>query len=204
MEYHSEALDRTTGHLETRSIGNWITVTELGRKHGSGARQVRAILYHMGVLADERGRYRLPRHHEKAGLGKRHDKPRSGHSFDVISPLGQSLIADVWAATVADYEATRKRQSGVSPIVGALSAFKARRSTKMTTQGEVCWVLDHFPDTTHRVVAEVLGVSPGLVSRYAKNRSADRAHWINRKEGSLPEGPETHHPMSFDYLAPER
>ena len=103
MLYTQEALDRTTGHLVQVSLGDWITVTELGQRYGVSPRQARAILHHMGLLQPERGRYRLPRQAVEKGLGLRHDRPRSGHPFDVISPLGQQLIAEVWAETVADY-----------------------------------------------------------------------------------------------------
>lgn len=163
MEYHQEILDRATGRLETKSIGEWITVTELGAQYGVGPKKVRAILHHMGVLAQEGRRYRLPRHLVEAGIGIRHDKPKSGHPFDVISPKGQDLIASVWYEAAEDYAADCRKDRSVLLIQTAIDIFKARRLSPMTTQEDVCWVLDHFPDTAHRTIAEILEVSPALV-----------------------------------------
>jgi hypothetical protein len=187
MEYHQEVLDRTTGRLETKSIGDWISVTELGELYGVGSRKVRAILHHMGVLGQEGRRYRLPRYLVEDGIGTRHDKPRSGYPFDVISPEGQDLVASVWAETVEDYEADCRKDRAVPLIRDSLAAFKTTRANPMTSQEEVCWIVDHFRDTPHRTIAEILEVSPALVIRYVKKRTEDRAYRERRKLVVWPE-----------------
>jgi len=47
MHYTAEVLDRATGDLKEVSLGEWITVTELGELYGVGRRKVRSILHHM-------------------------------------------------------------------------------------------------------------------------------------------------------------
>ncbi len=170
MEYHQEIFDRATGWLETKSIGEWITVTELGERRGLGTKKTRAVLHHMVVLAQEGRRYRLPHHLVTAGIGLRHDNPKSGYPFDVISPLGQRLVASAWCNTVEDYEADCRTDAEVPIIRAALAAFKNTRLSPMYTRQEVYWVLDHFPDTLHQTVALALEVSPALVSRHVGER----------------------------------
>ncbi|WNJ91769.1 hypothetical protein [Bosea sp. 685] len=174
MEYHQETLDRPTGRLETKSIGNWITITELGAGYGVGPRTTRLVLHHMGVLAQEGQRYRLPRDLVEDGIGLRHDRPKSGHPFDVISPVGQNLIATVWAEAAADYAVKSQRVEHVQMIRDALALFKETRLTPLDTRQETYWVLDHFPNLQHQTLATALEVSPALVSRYVKQRSAKR------------------------------
>ncbi|UZF91740.1 hypothetical protein [Bosea sp. NBC_00550] len=186
MEYAQEVLDRTTGQLKTQSLGDWITVTELGLRHGAGKRSVRAVLHHMGVLAREGRCYRLSRHLVEVGFGMRHDFPRSGHAFDVISPKGQETIASLWSAAVQDYQESQKQSSLVPDIRAALVTFATDRLEPMTAQEEACWVLDHFQDVDHLTIAKVLEVSPALVSRYAKKRAKDRAACERRKQDVLP------------------
>lgn len=185
MEYHQEVLDRATGRLETKSIGEWITVTELGERHGAGTKKTRAILYHMGVLAQEGRRYRLPRHLVEVGIGLRHDNPKSGYPFDVISPAGQSLIASVWSETAKDYEADCREDAEVPLVRASLAAFKATRLSHMDTRQEVYWVLDHFPDTLLQTVAAALEVSPALVSRYVAERSRRKKAIRNKRDAAI-------------------
>jgi hypothetical protein len=186
MEYMQDVLDRTTGQLKTQSIGDWLTVTELGQRHCVGERRVRAILHHMGVLAKEGRCYRLLRHLVETGVGMRHDFTRTGHAFDVISPKGQEAIASMWSATVQDYEDSHQRVSLVRVIRAALGSFKTHRLAPMEAQEEVCWVLDHFRDVDHLTIANALEVSPALVSRYAKRRSKDRAGRERKRQEVLP------------------
>ena len=186
MEYTTELLDRATGRLQTQSLGDWITVTELGLRHGVGKRVVRAILHHMGVLAQEGRCYRLSRHLVEDGFGMRHDFTRSGHAFDVISPKGQKTIASLWSAALQDYEESQRQSAQVPDIRAALATFRTYRLEPMTAQEEVCWVLDHFPDADHLTVSKVLEVSPALVSRYAKKRAKDHAACERRKQEALP------------------
>jgi len=183
MEYHQEVLDRATGRLEAKSIGEWITVTELGEKHGVGTKKTRAILHHMGVLAQEGRRYRLPHHLVEAGIGLRHDNPKSGYPFDVISPEGQRLIASEWSEAAEDYEADCRQDAEVPLIRASLAAFEATRLSPMDTRQEVYWALDHFRDTILQTVAAALEVSPALVSRFvAERRSRKEALRQRRSE----------------------
>src|SRR3954449_10043024 len=139
----------------------------------------------MGLLQPERGRYRLPRQAVEKGLGLRHDRPRSGHPFDVISPLGQQLIAEVWAETVADYEDDLRADALIIEARRALDAFKARRWSEMSTQEEVCWLRDHFERMSLSDIARVLEVDRALVSRYAKKQADSRGYWTRFKERKL-------------------
>lgn len=176
MEYQQAVLNRSTGQLTTHSMGNWVTVTELGQTFGAGPRKVRAVLHHMGVLAREGKLYRLPRSLVEQGVGIRHDFPRSGRAFDVISPKGQAMIAAMWSHTSADYEAEVGADSMVVDAREALGAFMAKRNSPLETAGEVRWLLDHSLDIRHDVVARALEVSPALVTRYAKQRADQIAH----------------------------
>lgn len=173
MEYIQEVLDRTTGQLKTQSLGDWITVSELGQRYGVGNRKVRCILHHMGVLAREGRCYRLPHRLVEAGIGKRIDFPSSGHAFDTISPKGQELVATIWTETAEGYETETGNSALVATVRGALAAFNAVRSEPLETAGEVRWVLDHFRDIKFNVVATALEVSPALVTRYARQRATE-------------------------------
>jgi hypothetical protein len=182
MLYTREILDRSTGQLNTVLIGDWITVTELGKRHGVGERRVRAILYHMGLLHREGRSYRLPRWAVEKGLGIRHDRPKSGYPFDVVSPLGQELVTQAWDETAADYQAELWQDTRVDEARAALDLFRTTRiSGTMGTQAEVCWLRDHFSFMTYEAIAKALEVSPTLVRRYAEKQSADREFHKNQK-----------------------
>jgi DNA-directed RNA polymerase specialized sigma subunit len=56
----------------------------------------------------------------------------------------------------------------------ALKAFQETRREPMTTQEEVCWLRDHYPDMTNTDIAKVLGVSKQLVGRYVKQAEKQR------------------------------
>jgi len=177
MEYKREILDRATGHLIEVSVGDWITVTELGQRYEISEKKTRAVLHHIGLLAPEEGRYRLTRCAVEKGLGMRHDRPRkSKYPFDVISPKGQRLIEQVWSEAYDDYEAERRGDAQIAEALSALDAFRRYRCST-TTQEEVCWVLDHFPRLSLQQVASIVEVDRALVSRYAKRRANDRGYW---------------------------
>lgn len=186
MEYIQDVLDRATGQLQTQSLGDWITVTELGQRYGVGKRKVRAILHHMGVLGREGRCYRLSRPLVEAGLGRRHDFTRSGHAFDVISPKGQQAIASMWSSTLQNYEAEQQRVCLAPAVRAALDNFKTTRLRPMETQEEVCWIFDHFREADHQTIAAALEVSPALVSRYVKRRAVGRADRERKKQEALP------------------
>lgn len=185
MEYLREVLDRGIGQLTTQSMGDWITVTELGQHYDVGPRKVRAVLHHIGVLGREGQRYRLLRRLAVQGIGHRHDFPRSGRAFDVISPKGQKLIASTWSQAVRDYEAESGAVAMVAGIRSALEAFKSGRNSQLGTAGEVRWILDHFRDARFDVVAKALEVSPALVTRYAKQRSDQIEYWKRKLHAPL-------------------
>ncbi len=172
MLYIQETLDRHTGRLATIAIGEYVTVTELGEKYRVGPKRVRTILHHMGVLAAEGRRYRLPRGFVERGLGIRHDKPRSGHPFDVLSPKCQALIAEAWTDTVADLDSEDTRS--MRRAKASLDAFRATRRRELTTQEAVCWLCDHFPRLLYRQIADILGVTPQLVSTFTKLRAKQK------------------------------
>jgi hypothetical protein len=107
----------------------------------------------------------------------RHDRPRkSKYPFDVISPKGQRLIEQVWSEAYDDYEAERRGDGQIAEALSALDAFRRRRRS-MTTQEEVCWILDHYPLLSLQQVASIVEVDRALVSRYAKRRADDRGYW---------------------------
>jgi hypothetical protein len=183
MEYTSEILDRSTGDLVTVSLGDWIPITELGKRNGVGKKQVRQILYHMGLLQREGRSYRLPWEAVEKGYGKRHDNPKSGHAFDVISPLGQQLVAEIWDETITDYETDLRKDSKVDEAREAIAAFNGTRSGKepLHAEGEVRWLRHHFPEMTHEATAAALEISPALIRKYVNKQAVQRAYWERRK-----------------------
>lgn len=189
MQYQQEVLDRTTGRLETKSIGEWITMTELGERYGVGPKTTRLILHHMGILAKEGVRFRLPRNLVEAGIGLRHDKPKSGYPFDVFSPHGQAVIDQGWHDARADYEKECRKDDEVGKVRSALNAFKATRQEPLDTRQATCWVLDHYPHLLLKTVAMVLEVSPPLVTRYRKARAQQREAFRRSQETPLPRHP---------------
>lgn len=182
LQYTTSVLDRQTGDLVTADLGDWKTVTEVGEIYGVGPRQVRLILHHMGVLQLERQRYRLPYSFVARGMGKRIERPKSGQSFDVLSPKCQALIASAWADTVADYEADLATASGIPEAADALVDYDADRLHPLDATGKILWLLDHFRALTLTAIAEVVGVDLGLVSRVAKERGRQRKTAKERKD----------------------
>ncbi|MBM1172152.1 hypothetical protein [Microvirga arabica] len=184
MHYTTEVLDRSTGDLKEVSLGNWITVTELGERYGVGNKKVRSILHHMGLLQSEgkHGRYRLTANAVEQGLGIRHDKPKkSKYPFDVIGPEGQRLIALAWDEAVTDLERERLNDPQARSADAALQEFQALLPSPMTTQEEVCWLTSRFPDLTYQQIADLLGVQRPLVSRYANLQKKQIAFRASQK-----------------------
>jgi hypothetical protein len=173
MHYTAEVLDRSTGNLKEVSLGEWITVTELGERYGVGNKKVRAILHHMGLLQSEgrHGRYRLTPHAVEQGLGKRIEKARkSKYPFDVISPEGQRLIAENWQAAVAEMNIEKVATPLLRAASDGLTHFRNSRVSEPTTQMEVCWLIDHFSKLSMTDIGTLIGVERPLVSRYANLR----------------------------------
>jgi hypothetical protein len=200
MQYERQHLDRATGALiDTRE--EWLMVTEIGVLYRVGSRRIRAILYHMGLLQQERGRHRLSKQAVKQDLGLRHDKTKSGRPFDVISPKGQALIAKAWDMTVADFEADLARNSSAAAAREAYGSYKANRLGTMTAQMEVCWLLDYFPRLSHHDIAELLGITQPLVSRYATAQTKRRAFYIGQEVTADEDISSCRSPMDRDEVA---
>lgn len=182
MNYYHETLDRSTGDLVSVSLGDFITVTELGEQYGKGRNEIRTILHHMGLLRSEglHGRYRLAPFAVEAGLGKRIEKSRSGHPFDVISPKGQRMIGAAWNDVVVDLELEWLADPMISEARTALSDFSSSRNRQLKPQQQVTWVSFYYPDLTNRQIAAILAVSEQLVGRYV-NRAAKRREFLERQ-----------------------
>jgi hypothetical protein len=134
------------------------------------------------MLRSEGGRFRLTPHAVQQGFGKRHDNPtKIKHPFDVISPLGQKIIAENWAWIAADLEGEKRSNPQIQVASEALKAFKKGRQSEMTTQMEVCWLLDHFPKLKQDDIAILLDVAPSLVNCYAKTQAKQREFHQRRR-----------------------
>jgi hypothetical protein len=160
MQYSQTVIDRSTGELVPVDMGEWITVTELGKVYGVGPHKVRAVLQRMGLLQSEgrHGRLRLTPQAAAQGLGKRHDKPKnSKYPFDVISPAGQAFAADNWQETVEALEGDERDDPRLLEAKAALTSYALQRSSHrlsdMTTQMRVSWLLDHFDGLTNEQIA---------------------------------------------------
>jgi hypothetical protein len=168
MQYVTELMDRSTGSLVQVELGEYVTVTELGQRYNKGPNEIRSILHHMGLLRGEgrHRRYRLAPFAVEAGLGKRHENPRSGHPFDVLSPKGQQLVALAWDDTIADLQKERSQCPKACHAKAALEQFCADRERTLTTQQQVSWLQHHFNGLTNRQIASIISVSEQLVGRY--------------------------------------
>ncbi|MES0061460.1 hypothetical protein [Mesorhizobium sp. M0041] len=186
MEYTSETIDSTTGEVVQASIGSWITVTEYGETKGVGRKQVRDVLSRLGILQDETEdhtpkqasfaernlitRRRLTTKAVRSGLGKRLFSV-VGHPFDVISPKGQAWVDQRWADTVQ----TIKTDITSSPVAVAaqvaLGEFMVGRRLSLDPEGQVRWLLDHFPDVAQADMSRITGASTRMVSHYVGNRT---------------------------------
>lgn len=181
MEYQTIELDRTTGELVEIPLGDWLTISEVGERHGVGRKRVRRILYHMGLMQPERHRYRLAAFAIERGFGRRLVNPKTGGGFDVISPEGQELISRAWDDTAADLGEEERRTPMVRDADAALSAFVDFRSDGLDTEGQVRWLLDHFPLLIPTQIAEIIGCHRTLVERYAHRRASQLAVLTARK-----------------------
>lgn len=177
MEYTSEVLDRSTGDLKIITLGNWITVTELGKQHGLGSRKIRSILHHLGMLQPEKKRLRLTPKAVALGYGKRHDNPKKiKHPFDVISPMGQKVVAQNLGWVTEDMDQEKRSKPQIQVASQALEGFKGQCQSEMTTQMEVCWLRDHFPKLTQDEIAAVIYIPQSLVNRYARLQERQREY----------------------------
>jgi hypothetical protein len=176
MEYIDTVLDRKTGELVTVSAGDWITLTELGDRYSVSRVKVRAVLRKMNFLYVTGGRAHN-RHHlmpwvVTQGLGKHVPAKRKGqYPFDVVSPEGQTWIAERWSTTSEEMKAEEGSPSVVEAGL-ALGDFKDDRGRHdLNIQGSVLWLSDHYPGLKHTEIAGILSVTQQLVSRYLSVRS---------------------------------
>lgn len=176
MEYTQEIFDRQSGEMLTLSMGNWITITELGEMLGAGARKTRSILLKMEFLQIEgtatKTRHRLCPWVVERGWGKRIETNRS-RPFDVVGPEGQTWVAGRWCKVVAELEASKSALSLVA--AEALRRFMEVRLRPLPLEGMVCWFADNFPTLTQSEIASILTVTQPLVQRYLQRRSDRRA-----------------------------
>ena len=195
-EYTREILDRSTGELQTISLGRWLTVSELGAQYGVGPRQVRTVLRDLDFLylpgGSAKRRHRISPWAVEAGLGLHHDCRKGvSHPFDAISPAGKAWIAKRWSYAWAAVQG-RQMFDAVARARAALDDFKTSRDRRdMSTQMEVCWLADHFPELSQTQMAVAIDVTQQLVSRHMKMRAAQRQRgraWRSSQLGE-PEGP---------------
>jgi hypothetical protein len=179
LEYTTETLDRASGDLIIKSLGEWITVTEYGQAKGEGPRKTRAILKEMGLLAPEHFgqsdnvRYRLTPRAVAEGLGKRIQPKIGKYPFDVLSPLGQRWADERWTEASHEIEAKSLDSPTKRLAKVRLGEFIQSRCTAMTPQMEICWLLDCFPKLLQSDICDILGVPKQTVSRYAGIRSSN-------------------------------
>lgn len=183
MEYTQELLDRKTGELATISLGDWITLTELGELYGVGRRQVRSVLRAMDFLhvegASSHQRHRLSNWVVDRGWGRRIER-KGTIPFDVIGPDARSWIAERWSATVAALEAAKS--APVLDAQAALDAFRTERNAfrqahcreEMDVAEQISWLAYHYPKLTQIEIASIVSVTQQLVGRYLAKSSARR------------------------------
>lgn len=151
-------------------VDRWPTVKEIGRRHGVGPRQVRKILEHMGLLERQGpdGQRFLTTEAIKQGLG-RHITWGVEWPFDVISPLGETVIAGRWDTAVAGLAARERHDLVVLKIAAALEALEEQTGQSPTNREAVNWVMGHLAKAlkpTRVQIALALGITPQLVGRY--------------------------------------
>ncbi|WP_404292414.1 hypothetical protein ACD578_08950 [Microvirga sp. RSM25] len=188
MLYTAEQLDRSTGDLRIVDLGNWITVTEFGQQYGLGPKKIRSALHHLGMLQVEGKRLRLTSKAVALGYGRRHDFPKKHrHPFDVISPLGQKVIAENWERLIADMAEEKAGKPILKEASAALESFKKGRLGEVTTQMQVCWLRDHFHILTQEEIAALIDTPRPLVNRYVKLQEKQREYAKRQRQGE-PQG----------------
>lgn len=177
MRYQMTTCDQWTGELVDVDMGDWITVTEFGKRMGVGPRRVRHILHHAGMLRPEgrHGRFRIPRSLIAKGFGKGIEKPASGRPFDVLSPAAVAVLAREWPTLVSDYDHERGKFDEIVAAREALaSAEGAQTEQRLGTKARIWWVRDSFPDLNHEQIGAVVGVQQPRVSKVLKARDEQR------------------------------
>lgn len=195
MEYHRDQLDRATGEVLRVSIGDWITLTELGDLKGVGPRRVRAILVELDFLVSEGHgrnlRLRLAHWVTERGWGRRQRSFR-GTPFDVIGPEGRRWIEDRWDAAVGEFsELSTQGQTARDH----LAAFRERRKNPdMPVQEQVCWLVYYYPSLSQTEKARIIGATQQVVSKFEGIRRRQLDKLINQRNAILaPRGSPVHH-----------
>lgn len=174
MEYFSEVLDRKTGTLNRISMGDWITITELGELYGLGKREVRDVLRRLDVMviegAERHQRHRLASWVVERGWGKRIER-RGTVPFDVVGPELRSWISDRWQQALDDKK--RQENAAVVEAAEALARFNSNRiHDDLTAQEAVSWLIAYFPHLTQSEMALILNVTQQLISKWVNARSS--------------------------------
>ena len=172
MEYFDEVLDRKTGELTKVSMGDWITITELGDLYGAGRREVRTVLRELGVLEAEdtatHQRHRIAAWVVQRGWGKRVQR-RGKVPFDVVGPDLRVWVNERWTQAVDDLASQTTAPS--LQARAALADFNALRLTTLTVQQSIHWLADWFPNLTQVEMGMVLQVTQQLVGKYLNIRA---------------------------------
>lgn len=196
LHYTEEVLDRRTGELTTISLGDWLTVSELGQLYGQTPRRTRAVLRELGLLYvpanGNKQAHRVAAWALKEGLAKHHPKSKTvRHPFDVIGPAGQAWIKERWQQGVTALE-EKTTNPTINVARQALAAFKKDRGrSSMPAQQEICWLVDHFPDLGQSDIATILDISQQLVSKFVNVRAKqlrDRREAVEAMK-TAPRGP---------------
>ncbi len=185
MEYFSEVLDRSSGELQTVSMGDWVPVTEFGASHGLCPRKTRTVLRQLGVLQVEGAanhvRHRLAPWVVERRWGKRIEPKRKGAiPFDVLGPDLQSWIVKRLEGAIKVLEDHRTAKA--RHALAALDTYKADSGRyDLSVPQCMAWLAFHFPDLTQDDVASILDVSRQLVSKYQRIRDARLRALAERK-----------------------
>lgn len=171
MEYTQDVLERSSGELVSRSLGDWITITEVGEQFGVGPRQTRSILREMEFVVVEgqerNSRHRLARWVTDAGWGKRLS-PKGRYPFDVIGPKAQAWVASRWAG--AAEKSTEVSETGRVAKTNLRAFLAARPDLEASSQGQVARLCDFYPSLSQSEKGRIVGISQQLVGRFEKGR----------------------------------
>lgn len=167
MEFFKETIDGSTGEVTNVSIGDWITITELGKRYDAGPRQTRAVLIEMGfmfvAIGEHRNKTSIMPWVVKKGWG-RPIHPRNGFEFDVINEDAQRWIAQRWEKAQSSLN---ELPQDVQSASECLTFFVQRRDIPddMDTRCKVKWLMDHYSFLMNVDIAKVVGVSKQRVSK---------------------------------------
>jgi hypothetical protein len=194
MEYTTTVLNRFTGATEAISLGDWITITELGEMYAVGPKRVRQVLYHMGLLQREttngKTEYRLTKDAIGKGLGRRNlikTGRMAGKTFDVISPKGRDLIRQAWEDTITDLDLDSVITHEVQEANKRLNEYDWSRHTHLDKQGRFLWAKYHYPDLTNDQYAFIAGVEVKTIEKYQKIRRDQLAERAAARHSNLGE-----------------